>query len=182
MRLSGWLCLRSGNWILSCWRCWKEQWSGIPVSFTWKITESYRFFGISRVKRLHLAYSVEQSSWGFFGGSIGTSENSCGFDAILLLLIYYFILNYHLNIDLSISSIFRIFWNDVIFGHSLVFMHVVLQYSKFYYHTKFQANISNRWWVLEAIPSKRTIVQAERWSISCVMSSKFFLCHNLWVP
>ncbi len=47
-----------------------------PSSFSRKIIESYGFFGISRVRRLHLACSVEQSSWGFFGGSIGTSENS----------------------------------------------------------------------------------------------------------
>ncbi len=60
-------------------------------------------------------------------------------------------------------------------------MHVVLQHSKYYYDIKFQANISNRWWVLEAIPSKRTIVQAEKWSISCPMSRNFCLYHNFFV-
>jgi hypothetical protein len=43
---------------------------------SWKITESYQFFGISRVRRLHLAYSVDLKSWRFFGGSIDTPENS----------------------------------------------------------------------------------------------------------
>jgi hypothetical protein len=69
-----------GDWNLSSWGCWNEQCLGIPGIFSWKITESYRFFGISRVRRLHLACSVKERSWGFFGGSIGTSENSCGFE------------------------------------------------------------------------------------------------------
>jgi hypothetical protein len=53
---------------------------GIPTSFSWKITKNYRFFGIFRVRWLHLTCSVELSSWGFFGGSIDTSENSCCFE------------------------------------------------------------------------------------------------------
>jgi hypothetical protein len=36
-------------------------------------------FSIFRLRRLHLTCSVNQSSWGFFGGSIGTSENSYRF-------------------------------------------------------------------------------------------------------
>jgi hypothetical protein len=32
---------------------------GIPAFISWKITKSYRFFGIFRVRRLHLACSVE---------------------------------------------------------------------------------------------------------------------------
>jgi hypothetical protein len=41
-------------------------------------------------------------------------------------------------------------------------MHVVLQFSKYYRHTKFQVNISNGCRVLEAIPSKKR----ELWRIA----------------
>ncbi len=75
VQLSCWLDLGFGNRNMSCWGCRKEQSLGILHFFS-VIATSYRVFGISRVRRLHLACSVEQSSWGFFGGSISTSKIS----------------------------------------------------------------------------------------------------------
>jgi hypothetical protein len=47
--------------------------------FSKRTNETYRFFGIFRLKRLYLTCFVEERSWGFFGGSIDTVGYSCIF-------------------------------------------------------------------------------------------------------
>jgi hypothetical protein len=42
--------------------------------------KSYRFFGISRARRLHLTCYVDLSSWRFFSGSIDSSKSLHLFD------------------------------------------------------------------------------------------------------
>ncbi len=75
-----WLSLGFGDWNLSSWGCQEGQCDGTSLVFSWKITESYQLFGISRLRRLHFTCSVELNSWWFFGGSIDTSKNSCSFN------------------------------------------------------------------------------------------------------
>jgi hypothetical protein len=77
--LSGWLCLSFGEWNLGCWGCQEGKFSGFSLDFSKRIDETYRFFGIFRLRRLHLACSVKERSWRFFGGSIDTVGYSCIF-------------------------------------------------------------------------------------------------------
>ncbi len=53
--------------------------SGFSLDFSKRINETYRFFGIFRLKGLHLTYSVKEKSWRFFGGSVDTVGYSCIF-------------------------------------------------------------------------------------------------------
>jgi hypothetical protein len=58
-------------------------------------------------------------------------------------------------------------------------LHADLQFFKPCHYTKFQNNISNDSWVLEAVPSKGTEAQAERWCGSSIVIRNFYLCHYL---
>jgi hypothetical protein len=64
---------------LSCWGFPEGKCGGTSLDFSKKINETYRFFSIFRLRRLHLTCSVKERSWGFFGGSIDTMEYLCNF-------------------------------------------------------------------------------------------------------
>ncbi len=70
-------------------------------SFSRNITKRYRFIDTFRHRRLHLNCSVEQRSWGFFGGSIDSSEYSkTSFQPkidIHFVIFYYFLMTHSSN-------------------------------------------------------------------------------------
>ncbi len=57
-------------------------------------------------------------------------------------------------------------------------MHVVLQFSKYHYHTKFQINFFNGYWVLEEIPPNCKDSGSKTWPKSCFIL--FLLAQCIW--
>jgi hypothetical protein len=60
---SEWLSVSLGKLKLGCWGCQEGKYGGISLDFSKKINETYQFFSIFRLKRLHLTCSVKQTSW-----------------------------------------------------------------------------------------------------------------------
>jgi hypothetical protein len=55
---------------MSFWGCQEVKCGGTSLDISKRINETYQFFGIFRLKRIHLTWSVKERSWRFFGGSI----------------------------------------------------------------------------------------------------------------